>query len=140
MYVYYQSIKFIFRWLLINSTDPGDQLRWVVNQLQSAENAGEKVHIIAHIPPGHSDCIKSWSYTFHKIVNRSVHAIVDVMNIVSDDNIYLCRYESTIVGQFYGHSHSDELQVYYDETNTSRPVRYMHANSICLSAFDFTIF
>ena len=33
------------------------------------------------------------------------------------------RYESTIAGQFFGHSHSDSLQVYYDETDTSRPVR-----------------
>ena len=60
----------IERWLLINSTDPGNQLNWLIKELQSAENAGEKVHIIGHIPPGHSDCFKTWSYNFHKIVNR----------------------------------------------------------------------
>ena len=40
------------------------------------------------------------------------------------------RYESTIVGQFFGHSHSDGLEVFYDEKNTSRPVRYIdHYNN-----------
>lgn len=90
-------------WLLINSTDPADQLRWLVNELTLAEENGQKVHIIGHIPPGHGDCAKTWSYNYHKIINR---------------------FESTVVGQFFGHSHVDELQVYYDEQNTSRPMNF----------------
>jgi sphingomyelin phosphodiesterase len=90
-------------WLLINGTDPAGHLSWLVQELQSAEDKGEKVHIIGHIPPGHGDCIKTWSYNYHKIVNR---------------------YESTIIGQFFGHQHSNTIQVYYDETNTSRPMSF----------------
>ena len=32
------------------------------------------------------------------------------------------RYESTIAGQFHGHTHKDEYEVFYDLHNTSRPV------------------
>ena len=57
-------------WLLINNTDPGGQLRWLVEQLTKAEESGDKVHIIGHIPPGLGDCLKQWSWIYHKIVNR----------------------------------------------------------------------
>ena len=60
----------LFRWLFVNAVDPGNQLRWLIEQLQSAEDAGEKIHIIGHIPPGDQDCIKAWKYNFKKIVNR----------------------------------------------------------------------
>lgn len=30
-------------WLLVNSTDPADQLQWLVHILQESENKGEKV-------------------------------------------------------------------------------------------------
>jgi len=59
-------------WLLINSTDPVSELQWLVYELQGAEINGEKVHIIGHIPPGHSDCLKVWSRNYYHIVNRFV--------------------------------------------------------------------
>jgi sphingomyelin phosphodiesterase len=58
------------RWLLLNSTDPAQELQWLVYELQSAELKGEKVHILGHIPPGHSDCLKVWSHNYYRIVNR----------------------------------------------------------------------
>lgn len=57
-------------WLLINSTDPVNELQWLIYELQGAEINGEKVHIIGHIPPGHSDCLKVWSRNYYHIVNR----------------------------------------------------------------------
>ncbi|XP_066507582.1 sphingomyelin phosphodiesterase [Hoplias malabaricus] len=86
-------------WLMVNSTDPAGQLQWLINILQEAENKGEKVHIIGHIPPGL--CLTSWSWNYYHIVNR---------------------YESTITGQFFGHTHLDEFQVFYDEETMTRPV------------------
>ncbi|XP_051971914.1 sphingomyelin phosphodiesterase-like [Xyrauchen texanus] len=86
-------------WLMVNSTDPADQLQWLVRILQEAENKGEKVHIIGHIPPGL--CLSSWSWNYYHIVNR---------------------YESTITGQFFGHTHCDEFQMFYDEETLSRPL------------------
>ncbi|XP_048860802.1 sphingomyelin phosphodiesterase [Brienomyrus brachyistius] len=86
-------------WLLVNSTDPADQLQWLIGILQQAEDKGEKVHIIGHIPPGL--CLKSWSWNYYHIVNR---------------------YEGTIAGQFFGHTHMDEFQMFYDEETLTRPV------------------
>ncbi|XP_030648451.1 sphingomyelin phosphodiesterase [Chanos chanos] len=86
-------------WLMVNSTDPADQLQWLVRILQESENKGEKVHIIGHIPP--SLCLSSWSWNYYHIVNR---------------------YEGTITGQFFGHTHVDEFQMFYDEETMSRPL------------------
>ena len=87
-------------WLLINSTDPAGQLAWLASTLQSAEDSGERVHIIGHIPSGGVDCIKTWSWQYFKI---------------------LLRYENTITAQFMGHTHSDIFTVYFDPDNLTRP-------------------
>ena len=34
----------------------------------------------------------------------------------------ISRYESTITGQFFGHTHVDEFQMFYDEETMTRPV------------------
>ncbi|XP_049528874.1 sphingomyelin phosphodiesterase [Dermacentor silvarum] len=87
-------------WLFVNSTDPGNQLRWLVDELLDAERVGDKVHLIGHIPPGLPDCLDTWSAMFHRIVER---------------------FSSTVVGQFYGHTHYDEAIVYYSSVDRSRP-------------------
>ncbi|XP_061485259.1 sphingomyelin phosphodiesterase [Rhineura floridana] len=86
-------------WLLINSTDPAGQLQWLVNVLQEAEKSGEKVHIIGHIPPSH--CKRCWGWNYYHIINR---------------------FEGTVAGQFFGHTHVDEFEMFYDEETLSRPV------------------
>lgn len=68
--VCYNYLSLSRSWLLVNSTDPGGQLQWLVEQLTKAEEAGDKVHILGHIPPGLGDCLKVWSWLYHKIVNR----------------------------------------------------------------------
>ena len=76
----------------------------MIEWLQYAEDHGEKVHIIAHIPP--KQCLPSFSWNFDLIVNR---------------------YENTIAGQFYGHTHNDEIVINYDQVDRQRPtsmVRY----------------
>ncbi|XP_044735214.1 sphingomyelin phosphodiesterase isoform X2 [Chrysoperla carnea] len=87
-------------WLLLNSTDPATELQWLIYELQSAEFNGEKVHIIGHIPPGHSDCIKVWSRNYYAIINR---------------------YEAIITAQFFGHTHYDEFELFYDNDDIGRP-------------------
>ncbi|XP_061658323.1 sphingomyelin phosphodiesterase isoform X2 [Syngnathoides biaculeatus] len=86
-------------WLMVNSSDPANQLQWLVHVLQTSEDKGEKVHIIGHIPPGL--CLSSWSWNYYHIVNR---------------------YESTITGQFFGHTHLDEFQIFYDGETLTRPL------------------
>ncbi|XP_014677715.1 PREDICTED: sphingomyelin phosphodiesterase-like [Priapulus caudatus] len=52
------------------------------------------VHIIGHIPPGTNDCLKAWSNNYYKIINK---------------------YESTVRAQFFGHTHRDHFQLFYDD-------------------------
>lgn len=54
---------------------------------------------VGHIPPGHSDCLKVWSRNYYAIINR---------------------YESTIASQFFGHTHYDEFEVFYDHNDLSK--------------------
>lgn len=44
--------------------------------------------------------MSSWSFNYYRIVNR---------------------YESTIVGQFFGHTHNDEFEIFYDLDDPTRP-------------------
>jgi len=81
-------------WLLLNSTDPADELSWMIKELQESELNGDRVMIIGHIPPGYNDCLQVWSRNYHRIINR---------------------FEDTIVGQFFGHTHQDEFEIFYDE-------------------------
>ena len=39
-------------WHQLNQTDPQGALAWLVDELQHAEDKGELVHLLAHVPPG----------------------------------------------------------------------------------------
>ena len=39
-------------WMLVNMTDPDNELQWLISELQDAEDSGDKVHLIGHIAPG----------------------------------------------------------------------------------------
>ncbi len=58
------------RWLLINSTDPGNMLKWFSDELLDSENKGQKVHVIGHIPPGANDCLGPWSSVYVQLSER----------------------------------------------------------------------
>nr|XP_034338737.1 sphingomyelin phosphodiesterase [Crassostrea gigas] len=92
-------------WLLINTTDPTGQLQWLVDTLQQSEDSKERVHIIGHIHPGGGSCLKAWSWNYYRIVNR---------------------YESTIAGQYFGHSHTDWYEVFYDDVTFKRPTSVLY--------------
>jgi sphingomyelin phosphodiesterase len=81
-------------------TDPSGQFAWLVNELQSAETAGERVYIIGHMPLGASDAFHDPSHLFNTIVNR---------------------YSATIAAMFFGHTHKDEFQISYSvDTNAQK--------------------
>lgn len=86
----------------MDTKDPDGVLSWLINQLQDAENTGNKVHILGHIPTGQGDCLKWWSWNFYKIVER---------------------YENTIRGQFFGHTHRNEFTIFYENADYhARPI------------------
>ena len=57
---------------MYDSQDVGSELEWLAVTLQDAEDAGEMVYLVSHIPPGHRDCSKTWSHQYNKIVARFV--------------------------------------------------------------------
>jgi len=83
--------------IFMDFSDPGNMLAWLAGELAAAELAGEKVHILSHVPAGNAECLGGWGREFARIINR---------------------YESTVVAMFHGHTHNDHFQVYYDETGT----------------------
>lgn len=75
-------------------TDPNDQFAWLVNELQSAETAGERVYIIGHTPLGAGDAFHDASNYFDQIVYR---------------------YSDTVAALFFGHTHVDHFEVGYSD-------------------------
>ena len=59
------------------------------------------MHILGHIPPGHVDCVRVWSANFNAIVGR---------------------YSHIIAGQFYGHTHLDEFQLFFSKEKNEKVV------------------
>lgn len=76
-------------WLQLNETDPKAQLRWLIDELLSAELHGEHVHIIAHHCP--SVNLLSWSANFANIVQR---------------------FNKSIKALMFGHAHDDYFTIF----------------------------
>ncbi|KAI1818166.1 Metallo-dependent phosphatase-like protein [Poronia punctata] len=74
--------------------DPSGQLAWLINELDAAEKAGERVYIIGHMALGARDAFHDSSNYFDQIVNR---------------------YEATIAALFFGHTHLDEFEISYSD-------------------------
>ncbi|THV01290.1 sphingomyelin phosphodiesterase [Dendrothele bispora CBS 962.96] len=72
--------------------DPNGILAFMVDQLQAAENAGQKAWIIGHIPLGKEDTMEDQSNYYDQVLQR---------------------YKDTIVGHFFGHSHKDQFEIAY---------------------------
>lgn len=81
-------------WLLYSPRDPDGQLQWFANTLLEAEENRESVHVLTHIPMSDKSCLPSWRREYQKIVARFSHIIK---------------------AQFNGHTHYDEVQVFYNK-------------------------
>jgi len=67
-----------------------DQLAWMRNELYLSERNGENVFIIGHINPGSYGCDSEWSARYRALIDR---------------------FTNIIRGQFYGHTHNDEIEM-----------------------------
>ncbi|KZT61486.1 Metallo-dependent phosphatase [Calocera cornea HHB12733] len=88
----------------INTSDPdiSGQLRWMADELQLSEDAGQRVWIIGHVPSGWNGSPASANPTnlFYQIVERySPHVIAET---------------------FFGHTHEDQFSLFYTN-NGSNP-------------------
>ena len=57
------------------------------------------MYIVSHVPGGFSDTMGGWGREFARVVSR---------------------FENTVVGQFYGHTHQDEFIVFYEPEASAR--------------------
>ncbi|KAJ5210556.1 hypothetical protein N7491_010363 [Penicillium cf. griseofulvum] len=82
----------------INTTDPDNSgiFSWIIEELQKAEDAGERVWIIGHVLSGWdgSNALPNPTDIFYQI---SPHVIANI---------------------FFGHTHEDEFMVYYANNGT----------------------
>ncbi|KAJ8974388.1 hypothetical protein NQ317_006167 [Molorchus minor] len=88
-------------WLIYEDKDPYGQLEWLVEVLVAAEEKEEKVHILMHVPTGSSECLRVWSREYNRIIER---------------------FANTIVGHFNGHTHRDEVLVYYNSSDITQAI------------------
>ncbi|EDW99101.1 sphingomyelin phosphodiesterase [Drosophila yakuba] len=90
-------------WLFYNATLIQEQLQWFHDTLLSAEEAGESVHILSHIPAGDGDCWSNWAQEYNRV---------------------LSRFNGIITGVFSGHTHKDEMNLHYSEDGYATVVNW----------------
>lgn len=81
-------------------TDPSGQLAWLVSELQAAEDAGERVYIIGHMPMGAGDAFHDGSNYFDQIVSR---------------------YDATIAALFFGEFPPFQTLMMHTKLTSCRP-------------------
>lgn len=90
-------------WSLYDPVDPANQLSFLRDQLKEAEETGDYVHIIGHVPPDHRECTEAWLFNYIRLMERFGHLVR---------------------GQFFGHTHRDEFRLVFSTTNASDPVAF----------------
>ncbi|XP_046368337.2 acid sphingomyelinase-like phosphodiesterase 3b [Haliotis rufescens] len=89
--------------LTTNLTDPAGQFAWLEEVLQNATNVGEKIILIAHVPPG----IK---------VPGKVQWFYEQFNTKFLDLVQ--KYADIIPGMYFGHDHADGLKLLLKKDGT----------------------
>ncbi|KAI0727851.1 sphingomyelin phosphodiesterase [Fomitopsis betulina] len=90
-----------YNYINLSSSDNSGMLRFLTDELQDAEDAGERAWILGHVPTGWdgTNALENPSNLFYQIVDRySPHVIA---------------------GVFFGHDHEDELSIYYANNATN---------------------
>lgn len=89
--------------------DPAGQFAWLDNVLRNAANKNQKAYIVSHVPPGvfgRKVTPDGYQWFRPKFNQRYLELIQ--------------KHAPTIIGQFYGHDHTDSFKLYYD--NAGVPV------------------
>ncbi|XP_066138359.1 sphingomyelin phosphodiesterase 1-like isoform X2 [Euwallacea fornicatus] len=84
----------VSRWLLYDTRFLREQLEFLKKELLEAESLGQYVHIVSHVFPGTRECIEPWEVNYNSLITRFAHIIK---------------------GQFFGHTHTDSLKVFYSK-------------------------
>ncbi|KZT73123.1 Metallo-dependent phosphatase [Daedalea quercina L-15889] len=90
-----------YNYINLSSSDNSGMLRFLTDELQAAEDAGDRAWILGHVPSGYSstDPISNPTNLFYQIVDRfSPHVIA---------------------GIFFGHTHKDQFNLFYSNNGTN---------------------
>ncbi|XP_050298628.1 acid sphingomyelinase-like phosphodiesterase 3a [Anthonomus grandis grandis] len=89
------------------------QWKWLEKWLQKFKRSKETAYLVGHVPPGWDERQKGLYHPSHGAYSEYHNRIY----------IELIRnYSDIIVGQFYGHLHSDTFRVFYDKGG--RPISW----------------
>lgn len=89
-----------YNYINLVSSDNSGMLRFLTDELQEAEDAGDRVWILGHVPSGwdSTDPLPNPTNLFYQIVDRfSPHVIA---------------------GIFFGHTHEDQMTIFYANNGT----------------------
>jgi hypothetical protein len=92
------------------------QMLWFAEQLKQAAEAGEKVYVLMHIPPGVDAYAAAKGST-----TPLMWASLPAPGMTWQDQFLglINHYSPHVAGLFYGHTHMDELRLFYDRTGTN---------------------
>lgn len=84
-------------WYLFSQlSDPGNMLAWVEEEFKKLEANGEKAFVIGHVKPGEDACLYEWSMRYRALTER---------------------YQHVIVANLFGHTHTEDINLYSDTSN-----------------------
>ena len=89
-----------------------DEMVWLKNQLAEAKDSGDNVYLAMHIPPGIDAYAKTDMWKTFDREQPWQNTFLSLMN----------RYRQIVAGIFYGHTHFDELRLFYD-TPDNTPIQ-----------------
>ncbi|MFN6339860.1 MAG: metallophosphoesterase [Cyanobacteriota bacterium] len=101
----------------ISQQDAGNsQILWFADQLQRAAQAGEKVYVLMHIPPG----VDAYGAS-HGSAKPLMWASLPAPGMTWQDQFLgvVNHHSANVAGLFYGHTHMDEVRLLYDRTGTN---------------------
>ena len=87
-----------FAFINTSNPDVSGVLRFVTDELQAAEDAGQRVWVVGHVLPG---------WDGYSSLDRPTNLFYQIVT----------RYSHTIAAMFFGHTHEDQFAVYYHNTN-----------------------
>jgi len=93
--------------VLRNPTDPLGQLAWVEELLRGAEKNNENIYITGHIPPALVGCYPDWAGRYNALIER---------------------FSGVVKGQFFAHTHTEDLHI-TRSFNNSAPTGYIMTTS-----------
>ena len=105
-----------FNYISLDQPDQSGMLRWLTDELQAAENSNERAWIVGHVPTGWdgSNALDTPTNLFYHIVSRYSHTIAHI---------------------FFGHTHEDQFQVFYNVTNGNSTSANRNTQDAVASAF-----